>query len=67
MAVPNSNINSMGLAIGSKKSNSKHWFLGVKTTQKAVTYWSTHAFDMKANLAIIPSATNNLLFQLFPI
>ena len=42
-------------------------FLGVKTIQKSVTYWSTHAFDIQANLAIIPSATNNLLFQLFSI
>ena len=42
-------------------------YLGVKTIQIAVTYWSTHAFDIQANLAIIPSATNNLLFQLFPI
>ena len=40
MAVPNSNINSLGLASGSEKSNySKHIvsLIGVKTIQKAVT------------------------------
>ena len=50
-----------------KKVIANTGFLGVKTIQKAVLYWATHAFDIQANMAIIPSATNNLLFQLFPI
>jgi len=39
MAVPNSNINSLGLASGSEKCNSKHMvsLIGVKTIQRAVT------------------------------
>ena len=45
-----------------KKVIANTGFLGVKTIQKAVTYWSTHAFDIQANLAIIPWLQQQIIY-----
>ena len=48
-------------------AKAKHWFPWSQNHSKS-SYILVHTcICIKANLAIIPSATNNLLFQLFPI